>query len=264
VNQAFTIERTTEAEVRFCALLTEAVNLWKRGEFQSSLDVLAEAEPMIELVSDDRKGRFHNSRAAALQSLGQHDPAVIAFSGAAFHFEACGDSKLQAIVMNNAALSYCRLGNHELAHESVDKAISLVTDKGLLAEFYDQKSKICLAEATKGIPYPQDKVNSYIGRGESVVFFPPPFVSQPLGSTEMLETERPREHELIDAITDDNDAAHAWELLELMSRTTSPDDTLAVQTMHYLFMKTPEFEEDFKKRMAKFRVLPTQEFHSEN
>jgi tetratricopeptide (TPR) repeat protein len=135
-----------EVEVRFCALLTEAVDLWKRGDFQASLDLLAEAEPMIEMVSDDRRGRFHNTRAMALQDLGQHDPAVIEFSGAAAHFEACGNVELQAIAMNNAARSFSLLGNHVLAHESVDKALTLFTDTGNLGQSHDQKARIFLDE----------------------------------------------------------------------------------------------------------------------
>jgi hypothetical protein len=61
-----------------------------------------------------------------------------------------------------------------------------------------------------------------------------------------------RATELVDIVTTENDAEHAWELLELMARTSDPQNPIAQKTMRHLFTLTPEFEAEFDRQMKRF------------
>lgn len=101
----------------------------------------------INVLSASMKGRVFLLRGKVQADLGKLDAALIEYSGAAAYFDEAGHTRGVAHAHNNRASVYRKLKRFTEAHESVDKAISLVpkTDP-FIPQFLDQKARVFLAE----------------------------------------------------------------------------------------------------------------------
>lgn len=101
----------------------------------------------IDQANVSLQARVHNQIAVNCRQLKRHDRALVEYAGAAALFEEAGDLKGSAHAHNNRAGVLTELAQYAAAHESADKAISLI-EKGdpFLADFYDQKAQILNAQ----------------------------------------------------------------------------------------------------------------------
>lgn len=61
-------------------------------------------------------------------------------------------------------------------------------------------------------------------------------------------------HALIDRITQDDDAAHASDLLELICGIADPKNVVAIEVEKHLYSLTPDFHSHFKDYLKKLRA----------
>lgn len=254
-----------KSEAEFCPLLQQAFDLWQEGQHEASLAVLSKAESLVEHVSPELIGKFHNQRGLALRALGQNDRAIIEFAGADYHFELCGAVTLQAIVKNNASRAYSLLGDYEHAHESVDRAISLVADKSLLAEFYDTKSRIFSDEITRDFAVVSSKEKSLVYGTAHMVKNPTPSESAPR-STQSSRKDRQMPHALLAKQSHElarqiisNDHNLADPLFQLIARISDADGdpmryAAADDVMRVLYSYTADSEAHRRAHVSDFRL----------
>jgi tetratricopeptide (TPR) repeat protein len=102
------------------------------------------------------KGKFHNSYATLLKSLGLSekreeyvDAALVEFAAASFHFEQAGHHRFQARVENNVGFLFASIGRFPEAHQHVNSARRLcvqLADHGLAAYADDTLAQVFLME----------------------------------------------------------------------------------------------------------------------
>jgi len=126
------------SEQRLRALLNSAiVEKVATREFEA-LRILREATPLFDQSNNHAlRGKFHNSYATLLMSLGTSenrsnyiDTAFVEYSAAAFHFEQAGHKKFQGRVENNVAYLFATLSKFQEAHEHFSRAHALLESAG--------------------------------------------------------------------------------------------------------------------------------------
>jgi len=147
----------SKSEQRLRALLNSAIieNLATRD--LEALRIYKRAVPLFEESSNHAlKGKFHNSYATLLKSLGLAenreeyiDNALVEFAAASFHFEQAGHKRFQARVENNVGFLFASLGRFQEGNEHLSRARSLflsLGDHGAVANCDDTRAQAFLLE----------------------------------------------------------------------------------------------------------------------
>src|SRR5215208_1652969 len=149
--------RDTQSEQKLRALLNSAIVEKDATRDREALRIYREAVPQFEASSNHAlKGKFHNSYATLLKSLGLSenredyiDRALLEFAAASFHFEQAGHHRFQARVENNVGFLFASIGRFLDAREHVNSARRLfvkLVDRGGVAYTDDTLAQIFLLE----------------------------------------------------------------------------------------------------------------------
>ena len=144
-------------EQRLRALLNIAIVEKDSLRDRESLRIYREAAPQFDLTSNHAlKGKFHNSYATVLKSLGLSenreeylDGALVEFTAASFHFEQAGHHRFQARVENNVGFLFASIGRFREAQNHLDRArrlFSKLGDHGAVAYTDDSRAQAFLLE----------------------------------------------------------------------------------------------------------------------
>jgi tetratricopeptide (TPR) repeat protein len=147
----------TPSEQRLRALLNSAIVEKDAIRDRESLRIYRHAAPQFELSSNHAlRGKFHNSYATVLKSLGLAedreeyiDKALVEFAAASFHFEQAGHHRFQARVENNVGYLFASIGRFPEAQEHLDRARRLfvrLRDHGAVAYADDSRAQAFLLE----------------------------------------------------------------------------------------------------------------------
>jgi tetratricopeptide (TPR) repeat protein len=147
----------TKSEQKLRALLNSAIVEKAATRDQEALRIYREAAPQFDTSANHAlKGKFHNSYATLLKSLGLSenredyiDRAFVEFAAAGFHFEQAGHHRFQARVENNVGFLFASIGRFREAREHVGSARRMcvdIGDHGGAAYFDDTLAQIFLLE----------------------------------------------------------------------------------------------------------------------
>ena len=147
----------SNSEQRLRALLNIAIVEKVATRDVEALRIYKQAAPLFEESSNHAlKGKFHNSYATLLKSLGLSenseeyiDNALVEFTAASFHFEKAGHKRFQARVENNVGFLFASLSRFEEANEHLNRARALFSslgDKGAVANCDDTRAQAFLLE----------------------------------------------------------------------------------------------------------------------
>jgi tetratricopeptide (TPR) repeat protein len=147
----------TYSEQKLRALLNSAIVEKVATREHEALRIYREAAPQFEVSANHAlKGKFHNSYATLLKSLGVSekreeyvDAALVEFAAASFHFEQAGHHRFQARVENNVGFLFASIGRFAEAYQHVNSARHLcvqLADYGLAAYADDTLAQIFLME----------------------------------------------------------------------------------------------------------------------
>lgn len=145
------------SEQRLRALLNSALVEWSATRDRDALRICIEAAPFFDLSSNDAlKGKFHNTYAAVLRSMGTAekrenyiDRALVEYAAASYHFEQAGHKRFQARVENNVGFLFATIGRFVEAQEHLthSRVLSLsVGDLGGAAGAEDSRAQAFLLE----------------------------------------------------------------------------------------------------------------------
>src|SRR6185295_19315554 len=124
---------------------------------RDALRIYTEAAPLFDASTNNAlKGKFHNSYATLLRSLGTSenredyiDKALLEYAAASFHFEQAGHRRFHARVENNVGFLFATIGRFNEAQEHLARARSLhlsVGDHGGAAGAEDSRAQAFLLE----------------------------------------------------------------------------------------------------------------------
>lgn len=147
----------TQSEQRLRALLNSAIVEKVATRDYEALNIYRQAASLFEMSSNHAlKGKFHNSHATLLKTLGltEHreeyiDRALLEFSAASFHFEQAGHKRFQARVENNVGFLFASIGRFEEAQDHLSRARALhlsVGDHGGAAGADDTRAQAFILE----------------------------------------------------------------------------------------------------------------------
>ena len=147
----------SRSEQRLRALLNSAVIEREATRDQEALRICSDAAPLFKASSNDAlKGKFHNTYAAVLKSLGTSksredyiDHALVEYTAASYHLEQAGHRRFQAYVENNVGFLFATIGRFDEAHEHLIRARGLlvsVGDHGGAAGAEDTRAQAFLLE----------------------------------------------------------------------------------------------------------------------
>lgn len=146
-----------QSEQRLRAFLNSAIIEKVATRSHDALRIYAEASPLFERSSNHSlKGKFHNSHATLLRSLGTAeqredylDRALVEYVAASYHFEQAGNRRFQARVENNTGFLFASIGRFSEAQEHLTRARALhlsVGDHGGAAGAEDTRAQAFLLE----------------------------------------------------------------------------------------------------------------------
>jgi tetratricopeptide (TPR) repeat protein len=128
----------TRSEQKLRALLNSAIVERAATRDHDALRIYTEAAPLFDSSSNHAlKGKFHNSHATVLRSLGTSenreeyiDQALVEYAAASFHFEQAGHRRFQARVENNVGFLFATIGRFAEAQEHLTRARALHLSAG--------------------------------------------------------------------------------------------------------------------------------------
>jgi tetratricopeptide (TPR) repeat protein len=146
-----------QSEQKLRALLNSAIVEKVASRDHEALRIYRHARSQFGLSSNNAlKGKFHNSYATLLKTLGLSekreeyiDAALVEFAAASFHFEQAGHHRFQARVENNVGFLFAGVGRYDEAREHVNSARRLfvkLADHGGAAYTDDTLAQIFLME----------------------------------------------------------------------------------------------------------------------
>jgi tetratricopeptide (TPR) repeat protein len=149
--------RESRSEQRLRALLNSAIVEWTSTRDLDALRICSEAAPLFDSSSNNAlKGKFHNTYAAVLKTLGTSknredyiDHALVEYTAASYYFEQAGHKRFQARVENNVGFLFATIGRFDEAHEHLTRARGLhvgVGDRGGAAGAEDTRAQAFLLE----------------------------------------------------------------------------------------------------------------------
>jgi len=126
------------SEQRLRALLNSALVEWTATRDQEALRICSDAAPLFDVSSNVAlKGKFHNTYAAVLRSLGTSksredyiDSALVEYTAASYHLEQAGHTRFQGRVENNVGFLFATIGRFHEAHEHLVRARGLLVSVG--------------------------------------------------------------------------------------------------------------------------------------
>jgi tetratricopeptide (TPR) repeat protein len=147
----------TKSEQKLRALLNSAIVERAATRDHDALRIYTESAPLFYLSTNDAlRGKFHNSHATVLRSLGTSekreeyiDRALVEYAAASYHFERAGHKRFQARVENNVGFLFATIGRFEEAHEHLTRARGLhisVGDHGGAAGAEDTRAQAFILE----------------------------------------------------------------------------------------------------------------------
>ncbi|HKR22743.1 MAG TPA: tetratricopeptide repeat protein [Pyrinomonadaceae bacterium] len=147
----------SRSEQRLRALSNSAMVERAATRDRDALRIYMEAAPLFdESTNHALKGKFHNSYATLLRSLGTSenreeyiDKALLEYAAASFHFEQAGHRRFQARVENNVGFLFATIGRFGEAQDHLARARSLhlsVGDHGGAAGAEDSRAQAFLLE----------------------------------------------------------------------------------------------------------------------
>jgi tetratricopeptide (TPR) repeat protein len=147
----------SHSEQRLRALLNSALVEWAATRDRDAVRICSEAAPLFQLSSNNAlKGKFHNTYASVLRSLGTSknqeeyiDSSLLEYAAASYHFEQAGHKRFQARVENNVGFLFATIGRFGEAQEHLarSRALSLsVGDHGGFAGAEDSRAQAFLME----------------------------------------------------------------------------------------------------------------------
>ena len=147
----------SHSEQKLRALLNSAIVENVATREREALRIFRKAYPLFDLASNHAlKGKFHNSYATLLRSLGTSenredyiDKALVEYAAAGYHFERAGHRRFQARVENNVGYLYAKIGRFKEAQEHLTHARTLhmsVGDHGGAAGADDSRAQAFLLE----------------------------------------------------------------------------------------------------------------------
>ena len=148
---------TSRSEQRLRALLNSAIVERAATRDHDALRICVEAVPDFNISSNDAlKGKFHNTYAAILRSLGTSenredytDRSLVEYAAASYHFERAGHKRFQARVENNIGFLFATIGRFDEAQQHIGRARGLlvsVGDHGGAAGAEDTRAQAFLLE----------------------------------------------------------------------------------------------------------------------
>ena len=122
-----------QSEQRLRALLNSAIVERAATRDHDALTICTEAVPLFDSSTNDAlKGKFHNSYAAVLRSIGSSekrddyiDLALVEYAAASYHFEQAGHKRFQARVENNVGFLFATIGRFDDAQQHLTRARAL-------------------------------------------------------------------------------------------------------------------------------------------
>lgn len=172
----------SQSEQKLRALLNAAIVENVATREREALQIFRDAYSLFDSSSSNAlKGKFHNSYATLLRSLGTSenredyiDKALVEYAAASYHFERAGHRRFQARVENNVGYLYAKIGRFQDAQEHLTRARSLhisVGDHGGAAGAEDSLAQAFLlegkyAEAERAA---QSAVRSFRAGGEQAL-----------------------------------------------------------------------------------------------
>jgi tetratricopeptide (TPR) repeat protein len=147
----------SRSEQRLRALSNSAMVERAATRDRDALRIYTKAAPLFdESTNHALKGKFHNSYATLLRSLGtsEHreeyiDKALLEYAAASYHFEQAGHRRFQARVENNVGFLFATIGRFSEAQHHLVRARSLhlsVGDHGGAAGAEDSRAQAFLLE----------------------------------------------------------------------------------------------------------------------
>ncbi len=148
-----------ESEQRLRALLNRGIIERVSTRYEDALRTHREAAPLFDSSTNDNlKGKFHNEYATVLKNFGLAsnredyiDQALIEYSAALFHVEKAGNKRFHAMIENNIAYLFARLGKSDEAIKHLDQAralFSALKDKGMVAQVDDTRARAFIARGS--------------------------------------------------------------------------------------------------------------------
>jgi len=146
-----------KSEQRLRALLNIAIVEKVATREHEALRIYREAAPLFDQSGNHAlKGKFHNSYATLLRSLGTAenrsefiDSSLVEYSAASFHFEQAGHKRFQGRVENNVGYLFSSIGRYPEAQDHFNRAHALllsVGDQGGAAGCDDSRAQAYLLE----------------------------------------------------------------------------------------------------------------------
>jgi tetratricopeptide (TPR) repeat protein len=126
------------SEQRLRAVLNSALVEWTATRDRDALKICTESAPLFASSSNDAlRGKFHNTYAAVLRSVGTSenredyiDRALLEYAAASYHFEQAGHKRFQARVENNVGYLFATIGRFAEAQEHLAYSRSLSLNIG--------------------------------------------------------------------------------------------------------------------------------------
>jgi tetratricopeptide (TPR) repeat protein len=147
----------SQTEQRLRALLNLAIVEKAATRDSEALRIYSDAATLFDRSSNDAlKGKFHNSHANLLRTIGLSenktefvDKALVEYAAASFHFEQADHKRNQARVENNVGYLFATIGRFPDAHDHLKRALSLMktlNDQGGTAMVEDARAQTFLME----------------------------------------------------------------------------------------------------------------------
>src|ERR1043165_8096784 len=126
------------SEQKLRALLNSAIVEKVATRDHDALSICTESAPLFASSSNDAlRGKFHNTYAAVLRSVGTSenredyiDRALLEYAAASYHFEQAGHKRFQARVENNVGYLFATIGRFAEAQEHLAYSRSLSLNIG--------------------------------------------------------------------------------------------------------------------------------------
>ena len=145
------------SEQKLRALANSAIVERAATRDRDALRIYMEAAPLFDQSTNHAlKGKFHNSYATLLRSLGTSenreeyiDRALLEYAAASYHFEQAGHRRFQGRVENNVGFLFATIGRFSEAQQHLARARSLhlsVGDHGGAAGAEDSRAQAFLLE----------------------------------------------------------------------------------------------------------------------